>query len=143
MNEATSKPPVWFWIVAVLALLWNAAGCAAYWTEVTRSAEWLAEQSAEVQRLYETVPTWVTAAFAISVWGGLLGSIGLLLRKSWAALLFIISLVAVLAQMTHSFLLSDTFEVTGASPVMPILITAIAVFLVWFSSTAKAKRWLT
>ena len=144
MNELTStRPPIWFWIVAIFALLWNLVGCAAYWMEVTIGPEQLAELEADVQRLYETVPTWATAAFAVAVWAGLLGSVGLLLRKKWAAPVFVISLLGVLVQMTHSFFLSDTFEVMGNDKMaFPILVIVLAIFLVWFSSTARARRWI-
>ena len=41
---------------------------------------------------------WVTGAFAIAVFGGTLGCIGLLMLKSWSKLLLLISLLGVLAQ---------------------------------------------
>lgn len=30
MTSTTQKPPVWFWIISVLALVWNAMGIMAY-----------------------------------------------------------------------------------------------------------------
>tara|TARA_B100000795_G_C22720086_1_gene407055 strand:+ start:310 stop:471 length:162 start_codon:yes stop_codon:yes gene_type:complete len=38
--------------------------------------------------LYDNVPIWVTAAFAIAVFGGVLASIALLMRKQIAKLYF-------------------------------------------------------
>jgi len=77
----TTKPATWFWIVSVLALLWNAMGDMAYIAQVTMSADALQALPEKERALYESLPTWATAAFAIAVWGSTLGCILLLLRK--------------------------------------------------------------
>ncbi|UWX53618.1 hypothetical protein NYZ99_10495 [Maribacter litopenaei] len=143
-TETKVKPPVWFWIVSILALLWNLAGAMAYIGQAYMSDEVLAAMSDAERNLYETQPAWVTAAFAIAVWGGTLACILLLIRKKWAKTLFIISLIGVLAQMTYNFFLSNTFEVYGASAMaMPIMIVVVSIALIWFSNKAIAKNWLT
>ena len=143
-TETKVKPPVWFWIVSILALLWNLAGAMAYIGQAYMSDEVLAAMSEAERNLYETQPAWVTGAFAIAVWGGTLACILLLIRKKWAKTLFIISLIGVLAQMTYNFFLSNTFEVYGASAMaMPIMIVIISIALIWFSKKAISKNWLT
>lgn len=107
---------------------------------VTLSPEALAEMPEAEQALYTNIPTWVTSAFAISVFSALLGSVLLLMRKVLSLPLFTISLIAVFAQMTYTLFMSPMIEVRGpASIVLPLLIASIAAYLVWFSSNAKQK----
>ena len=84
MTNSVSKPPMWFWIVSALALLWNLAGVMAYLGQAYMSIENLEKMSQAERLLYESQPAWVTGAFAVAVWGGALGCIALLLKKKWA-----------------------------------------------------------
>jgi hypothetical protein len=76
-----TKPPVWFTIVAVLALIWNAFGVMAYIMQVTMTPEALATLPVAEQALYTNLPAWYTGAFAIAVFGGALASLALVLKK--------------------------------------------------------------
>ncbi len=143
-ERMSNKPTRWFWILAIAALVWNLLGVMAYVMQVSMTEEALALLPEDQRVLYETVPAWATAAFAIAVFAGAVGCIALLLRKSWATPLLVLSLAGVLVQMFHSFFLSDALEVYGSSGmVMPILVLVIAVWLVGFSRSAAAKGWLT
>ncbi|MDC6405960.1 MULTISPECIES: hypothetical protein [Maribacter] len=143
-TETKIKPPAWFWIVSVLALLWNLAGAMAYIGQAYMSDEVRAAMTEAERNLYETQPAWVTAAFAIAVWGGTIACIFLLLRKKWAKPLFVISLLGLLGQMSYNFFMSDTFEVYGPNAmIMPIMILVIAIALIVFSNKAIAKKWIS
>jgi hypothetical protein len=143
-TETRVKPPVWFWIVSALALLWNLAGVAAYIAQAYMSIEDLEKMSQAERLLYESQPAWVTGVFAIAVWGGALGCIALLLRKKWAKPVLIISLIGVLGQMTYIFFLSNTFEVLGTDQMpMSISIIVVSILLVFFAQKATIKNWLT
>ena len=138
-----ATPPAWFWVVAVIALVWNLLGLMAFVMQVTMTPEALAELPAAEQALYEAMPLWVLIAFAVAVFGGTLGAIGLLLRKTWARLMFIISFVGLVVQASYNFLLSETFDVLGSGAMlMPILVIVIAVFLIWFAGMAIRRHWL-
>ncbi len=132
--------PKSFWIISGIALAWNLMGVAAYLMHVMMPPEALAEMSEAERALYTTAPSWVTGAYAIAVFGGTLGSVGLLLRKTWATPVFVVSLVGILAQMGYTLLVQNTIEVMGVSiVVMPLVIIAIGIYLIWFSrSAAKA-----
>ena len=144
MKNSENKPPMWFWIVSVLALLWNLAGAMAYLGQAYMSAETLAQMSEAERLLYESQPAWVTGAFAIAVWGGSLGCIALLLKKKWAKPIFSISLLGILAQLSHSFFMSNSFEVYGpGAMVMPIMILVVGIALVVFTNLAIKKKWLS
>ena len=137
------KPPTWFWIVAVIALLWNIMGVVAYLGEAFMGAEMMASLPQEQQDLYTSRPAWVTAAFAFAVFGGFLGSLFLLLKKSWATPLFIISLLGVIGQQIHNFFLSNMVEVMGSAAIIfPIIVLIIAIALIFFSRKATSNHWI-
>ncbi len=143
MASTTNKPATWFWIVSAIALLWNLMGVMAYIAQVTMSAEALQALPDNERALYESVPAWATAAFAIAVWGGALGSILLLIRRKWATAVLIISFSGIVVQMIHSFFMSNSIEVFGpGGMVMPVMILIIGAYLIWFSRQTTAKGWL-
>ncbi|MCG2461402.1 hypothetical protein K8352_11630 [Flavobacteriaceae bacterium F89] len=143
-EKSTIKPPTWFWVVSVLGLLWNLMGAMAYLGQAFMTDEMKEALPAEQVALMENTPAWVTAAFAVAVWGGLLGCIGLLLRKKWAQTLFLISLVGILAQFGYSYFMTNAAEVYGAfqAKVMPLLIIGAGIALLYFSGTAEKRRWI-
>ncbi len=129
--------PKSFWIISGLALAWNLIGVATYLMHVMMTPEALAAMSEAERALYTSAPSWVTGAYAIAVFGGTLGSVGLLLRKAWATPVFVVSLIGVVAQMGYTLLVQDTIEVMGAGiVVMPLVIIAIAIYLIVFSRNA-------
>jgi hypothetical protein len=143
MTTTATKPSVTFWIISVLALLWNLMGVAAYIDHVTMTQEALQAKPIEEQQLYTDIPVWATAAFAIAVWGSTLGCILLLLRKKLATPVLSISFAAVLVQMVHSLVISKSIEVYGpGGMIMPIMIMLVGAFLIWYSRKATALGWL-
>jgi hypothetical protein len=134
-NLIGGRAPVWLRLVAALGLLWNLFGVYAYLQTVGVLKGGDAAMSAAA------MPAWVTGAFAVAVFGGALGSLGLLLLKRWSKLLLLLSLVAVVAEDLWAFVLR-----TGGpaeSPVLPILVNLIALALVWLAYSADRKSWLS
>ena len=77
------------------------------------------------------------------MFSGTLASVALLLRKAWAAPVFVLSLIGVVVQMGHALFMTRAIEVRGAGiVVMPLVVTTIAILLVWYSASAKRKGWL-
>jgi len=143
MTNSTNKPNTGFWIIGIIALIWNLMGVMAYIAQAFMTDEMLAALPENEQALYVDVPSWVTAAFAIAVFAGALGCILLLIRKKMASMVFIISLIAILIQMTYNIILSDASDVYGASGmIMPIMVIVIGFFLVWYSNDVAKKGWL-
>jgi len=143
MIKNLEKPPVWFWVVSVLALLWNLMGVGAYLNDAFMSVDDLALLTQDQRLLYESTPAWVTGAFAIAVWGGLLGSIALLIRKKWAGTVLLISLIGALAQNVYLFFLSNTFEIMGAEAMyLSITVILIGILLVLFAKWARKKKYI-
>jgi len=91
--------------------------------------------------IIEGRPAWATGAFAIAVFGGALGSLLLLLRKSAAYYLFIGSLLGVIVTMFHTLGAGIEFglgEILGVI-LMPLVVAA---FLIWYSKQAEARGWI-
>ena len=140
MSNSSTKPTVIFWVISVIALLWNIMGVIAYLSQAYITDEALALLPEAEQAWYNNVPAWVTAAFAIAVFAGTLGSIALLLRKKWAVTLFMMSLIGVIAQSIYSFFIQNYVEITGEKTIMPTIVFLIALFLVWYSNKLSKQR---
>lgn len=138
-----SRPPTWFWIVAVLGLLWELFGVAMYLMHVGVLPN--SQEMSEAERsLMESSPVWVTGLFAIGVFGGALGTLGLILRKRWARPLLILSLIAVILQFGGWLLATDAIRVIGPSVfAMPAVIVVVAILLAWLATVAVRRGWLS
>jgi hypothetical protein len=81
---------------------------------------------------------------ALAVFGGLLGSLGLLLGKAWARLLLILSLLGMLVQFCWWLLMSGAMERMGASSAaVPAVVVLIGVVLLWLANMGLKRGWLT
>lgn len=132
-----------FYIVSTLALIWNILGVIAYLGQVYMPQEVKQALPPAEQAYYANVPSWVTGAFAIAVFVGVFGCVALLLKKKIAISLLYISLIAVLVQFVYNTIIQTDMEVTAAKLVWPVLIIAIAIFLVWFAKSSKTKGYLS
>jgi len=139
-----TKPTTSFWIISVVALLWNLSGVMNFFMEVFIAQEALAVLTDAQRELYESTPGWLKIFYGIAVIGGTLGCIALLIKKSLAIQLFIISLTAIVIQMSYSLFMTKAVEVYGIiSAIMPIIVIGIGVFLIWYSRKAKTKGWIS
>lgn len=137
------KPPVWFWVVSVLGLLWNLSGVANYLYSAFYQVEMLEAMGQAERELFEGVPAWATACFALAVFSGTAASLGLLFRKKWAKPLFIFSLITAVAQFINWLFLQNAGEVYGASAYyMPVLVVIIGILLILFSKKGIENGWL-
>lgn len=135
--------PTWFKVVAVLALLWNLLGCLAFFSDLRISPEDLAKLPEAQQALYAARPGWAVAATALAVFGGALGSIGLLMRKRWALPVFVLSLLGILVQDFGLFVLADGASLAGpVAVVMQAVVLAVGIALILLSRKGIARGWL-
>lgn len=138
------KAPLWFMVVAILALIWNLLGVVAFIVQVTMTPEVLAQLPQDQQALLTAMPTWVTVAFAVAVNFGALGCLLLVLKKNLAGLFLQLSLVAILVQWFYNFFIARMLDVYGnVAMVMPIVTILIAVYLVTLAAKAKRQHWTT
>jgi hypothetical protein len=137
------KPPLWFWILSALLLVWNLLGVMAYVQEATMTAEALQAMPAAERALLLARPAWATAAFAFAVFGGASGGLLLLLRTRIAIAVLVLSSLGVVVQMTHAFAIADSIAVYGPSGlIMPALVLTISILLIVFALHARKRSWL-
>lgn len=142
--NSQQKPKTSFWIIAVIALLWNLFGV----LQVLSATIWvdqLAESyPAELLSLMNELPSWYHIVFAIAVGAGVLGSLLLLLRKKLAMPVFGISLIALLIQMGYWLFATNVIEISGPldAMLMPVIVIAFGIFIYYYSKGAAQKGWL-
>lgn len=144
MKHEKTKIPMWFWVVSIFFLLWNIMGVFSFLAHTFISNESLAELPSNERELYGEYPLWTTIVFAIAVIAGMIGAIGLVLKRKWSKMAFVISLFAIIPQMIHNVFFTKAIEVYGAveAVTMPALVVIFGLFLVWFSMLAIKKHWL-
>ncbi len=144
-TESSDKtsPPVWFWVISVIALLWYLMDMSAFLMRVLMTDDVIKAMPDNQQHLYRNIPLWVNIVFAGEVFGGALGCVGLLLRKKWALPLFVVSILGVLSQTFYVYFLSDAISTMGTPAlVMPLLAILIGIGMIVLAKSAISKRWL-
>ena len=132
--------PNWFRIVAVIAVIWNAFGVAMYLSSVGVFGDPTAGLSEAERAAAASIPAAITGAFAIGTFAGLIGSIGLVLRKAWAQPVLIVSMLALLVLEGWILFLSGAVEMFGLA--VPIMVSAGAIALAWLATHARGRGWL-
>ena len=142
-SAGNHSPPAWFRVIAVIALLWFLMDISAFFMRVLMSEAGINAMPANQQHLYRNMPLWVNVVFAGEVFGGALGSVGLLLRKKWALPMFAGSILGVLSQTFHIWIRSDAISVMGAFAVVaPLAAILIGVGMIALTKSAIARGWL-
>ena len=139
MNKGNTGVHWSFWLISVIALIWNVLGVVNFFVQMNPQV--LAAYRASEQAIILGRPLWATAGFAIAVFGGALGCFVLLWRRSFAFYLFVASLVGVMVTMTHALTTGVEFG-TGEILGIIILPPAIAAFLIWYSQQAIRRGWV-
>ena len=144
MTTSSTKIPIWFWIVAIIMLLWNLSGLASFFYHVFIPEADLAAMPDVERTIMENYPLYAMIAFAIAVFGGVLGCIGLLTKKKWAKSFFLASMLGMLVQIIHDLFMTQMIEAYGNEAyVMPILVLGFGFFLIWLSNYGIKKNWLS
>ena len=119
-------------------------GVAAYLGDAYTSVEQLEQMTQAQRELFEGRPAWVTAAFAIAVFAGAIGSVALLIRKKWAKPVLTLSLIAAIAQFIYNTFMTNTIEVMGNQAIIfPILVLGIGLYLIFFAKKGIQNGWLS
>jgi hypothetical protein len=140
-TTAHGRTPAHLWIVGVLALIWSALGCFDYLMTVTANETYLSKMPADQIAYMNALPGWLTAMWAIGVWGGLLGSLLLLMRSRYAVWAYGLSLIGAVVGLGYQLFMTQqpASMKAGAMAVMPWVIILICAFLLWYSWAAEKK----
>lgn len=82
---------------------------------------------------FSNLPFLATLGMTVCIWGGLLASISLLMRKSISAKLFFIAAASNCLYLIYAYLLSDGITAMGALWLAPILITGLMIGMIFYS----------
>lgn len=129
--------------VGLLGLAWNIFGTYQFIGSVNATSESLmAMGMSEAQAMVMTkYPLWMTIAFAIGVFGGLIGSILLLLKKAISEKIFLASLLGYIVLYIGD-ITEGVFAAIGKSQVI-VLTTVVAIaFGLWFFARSYRKKGL-
>lgn len=128
-----------FWVIGAVTLIWNLAGAVNFVAQ--SDPEILAAYRESERLLVASRPGWATVAFALAVFVGTLGSVALLLRKSVAVPLFVVSFAGVAGTTIYSLFSGIDFS---AGEVMGIVLMPLVVagFLIWYSGFVARQGWL-
>ena len=145
MPDATTqstKTPWHLWVVAIVAVLWNAMGALDFTMARTHNEAYLKALSPEQLAYMDGFPLWSVLAWGLGTWGGFLGSLLLLFRRGFAVNLFAVSLVGVVLTNVYSYGLSDYLKVMhgGAGAVIfSAVIFGIAVLLFIYARNMRRR----
>ena len=144
MNDQNSAHVHWrFWVISAIALIWNVLGGANFFMQM--DANMVSALPETHRAIIIGRPVWATAGFAVIVFGGALGCILLLLRKSAAYYVFIVSLLGGAVTMIHTVNIArSTIDFSVSEIVVMILMPlVVAVFLVWYAKWAERQGWIS
>ena len=142
MDEEFSPGPVasWFMLAAVASLLVTAAFAILYLSHVLADPTMLPLD----QRLaYEATPGWVTGAFGVGAWAGLLGGLLLVMRRRQAELAMLIALGGVLVWLGGSLAAPRLRDAMSANDLVVIVVMLILTWTIfWFARHSRMRGWL-
>lgn len=142
MQQAVSaRTPVHVWIVGILGTLWNGYACYEYLMTNLKNADFLAKMPADQLAYMDGLPAWLTAFWALGVWGGLAGSLLLLIRSRHAVLLFALSLIGAIIGLGYQMFMTvrPASMTQGMMGILPWVIIAGCLALFLYARAMAAK----
>jgi hypothetical protein len=139
MNANTASSVHWgFWAIGAVALIWNLLGCLNFLSQM--NAEAVSGMPESYRAIVEGRPAWATGAFAIAVFGGAFASLLLLLRKSLAYHVYIVSLLGAIGAQMPFFGMPKFPAEALIGGLMQVIATAL---LIWYSKRAERRGWIS
>lgn len=107
----------------------------------SRNAAYMASFTPEQLAFFYGMPAIVKSAWAVGVWGGVAGTLLLLLRRRLAVWVFLASVLGVITTTFHNYVLSNGMTVAGDpfSLIFTAVIVIVALGLFLYASTLRAR----
>jgi hypothetical protein len=138
----STQPKAWFWVLAIVFLIWNLMGVGALSSELF-ATEMITELMTEEQlELYNSRPSWYIYNYGIAVLAGVFACVALLLKRKIATLLALISLFTVLISTGYNLSTGAWDIVSTGDKIFFIAIPLFAVLLWLFARAVDKKGWL-
>lgn len=128
--------PWHLWLVGVVTLLFNALGIVSY---VTTKLGMLAEMGLNPEQIafMESYPAWISAFWALGVWGAFAGSLLLLARSRWAVRAMVVATIGLIGTTLGNYVALDVPAAMQA-PALDVAIWVVTLFLLFYAR-AMAK----
>lgn len=139
MTAAVRAPaPIWFWIIAVLAVIWNGFPVMLY-LQLQFSGP---PQGMPPEQLayFEAFPAWYVAVWALTVFTAFGSSLALLLRSRFAATGFLAAIVLYGVSVFYHYALAGAWEVLGPGNAAFSAVIALSLLLLWGFARRFAAR---
>lgn len=143
MVEGSARPsvPAWFWALAVGALLFEGAGALLFANSLTLDPATL---PLDQRAIYDATPQWMTIAWAVAIGTGLIGAVGLTLRRRFAEPALLLSVIGVAVQFSGIFLVRQLRELTPEEHLLVPVIILVLAYAIWQSAKlSRRKGWLS
>lgn len=138
--EQNSAVPAWYWAVALAAILFEGSGAFLFGNSLMLDPSTL---PIDQRAVYDATPQWMTIAWAVAIGAGILGAVGLILRRRVAEPLLLLSLIAVAVQFSGLFLVRQLREITPEDHLLIPVIILILAYAFWQTAKlAKRRGWL-
>lgn len=140
----TVRTPWHLRLAGVLSLLWNGFGAFDFIQTTTRGDAYMRAAGFDdaMVAYYEAMPGWMYVPWTLGVWGAVIGSVMLLLRRRWAVPAFGLSLVGALISLIYGKLIDPPPPAPpelAAMSWMPIVILLIAVLLFGYAFNMRKR----
>ena len=136
--------PWHLWLVGLLSLAWNGYGAFDFIQTTTRGEAYMRASGFDdaMVAYYEAMPNWMYVPWILGVWGAVIGSVLLLLRRRWAVHAFGLSLLGALVSLIYGKLIDPPPPAPpelAAMSWMPIVILLIAVLLFGYAFNMRKR----
>lgn len=133
----------WYWIAAIAALLFELVGCFFFYVEFRMSSGDLAALPLDQRAMLEARPDWYYVAFALAVGLGLVGALGLLLRKAWSSPLLLASFLFAVLQFSSVLIVPAMRDSTPSDALAVPIVVIICCYGIWqLAKLARRRGWL-
>lgn len=130
LNDGRMRTPVHLWIVGVVTLLFNAMGIISY---LTTKLGMLAQMGLTADQIafMESYPAWISAFWALGVWGAFAGSVLLLARSRWAVGAMVLATIGLVGTTLGNYAILDV-PADMEAPALDVAIWVVTLFLLFY-----------
>ncbi|MBU7579167.1 MAG: hypothetical protein KAF27_01665 [Porphyrobacter sp.] len=123
--------PWHLWVVGVVTLLFNSMGIISY---LTTKLGMLAQMGLTPDQIafMESYPAWVSALWALGVWGAFAGSVLLLLRSRLAVAAMVAAMIGLIGTTLGNYAILDVPAAMQA-PMLDVAIWVVTLFLLFYA----------
>jgi hypothetical protein len=132
--------PKHLWIIGIIALLWNLFGAFDYLMTQTKTEFYMSQFDQAQLDYFYGFPIWFEFFWALAVWGGVLGTVLLLMRKRLAVPVFLVSFVSMVVSAIYSLGFSNGMEIMGTTGVISTVVIFFVALGLWLYARAMGAR---